>query len=49
MLPAPRAGMTPPVIVAGLRAGDEFAVSAEPASGSRHPTSPMIMKVSLSS
>jgi anti-sigma-K factor RskA len=49
MLPAPRAGMTPPVIVAGLRAGDEFAVSAEPASGSRRPTSPMIMKVALSS
>ena len=32
MLPAPRAGMTAPVIVSGLRAGDEFAVSAEPAS-----------------
>ena len=49
MLPAPRAGMTAPVIVSGLRAGDEFAVSAEPASGSRHPTSPMIMKVALPS
>jgi anti-sigma-K factor RskA len=49
MLPAPRAGMTPPVIVSGLRSGDEFAVSAEPASGSRHPSSPMIMKVTLPS
>jgi hypothetical protein len=49
MLPAPRAGMTAPVIVSGLRAGDEFAVSAEPASGARHPTSPMIMKVALAS
>jgi anti-sigma-K factor RskA len=49
MLPAPRAGMTAPVIVSGLRSGDEFAVSAEPASGSRHPSSPMIMKVTLPS
>ena len=45
----PRAGMTAPVIVSGLRAGDEFAVTIEPASGSRQPTSPMIMKVTLPS
>ena len=49
MLPEPRAGMTAPVIVSGLRAGDEFAVSAEPAGGARHPTSQMIMKVALPS
>jgi anti-sigma-K factor RskA len=49
MLPAPRAGMTAPVIVSGLRAGDEFAVSAEPASGARSPTSRMIMKAALPS
>ncbi len=49
MLPVPRAGMTAPVIVSGLRAGDEFAVSAEPASGARYPTSRMIMKVALPS
>ena len=45
MLPEPRAGMTAPVIVSGLRAGDTFAVSAEPASGARHPTSRMILKL----
>lgn len=49
MLPEPRAGMTAPVIVSGLRAGDKFAVSAEPAAGSSHPTSRMILKVALSS
>lgn len=49
MLPGPRAGMTAPVIVSGLRAGDEFAVSAEPARGTAHPTSRMILKVSLPS
>jgi anti-sigma-K factor RskA len=49
MLPAPRGGMTAPVIVSGLRAGDEFAVSAEPVGGARHPTSRMIMKVALPS
>jgi hypothetical protein len=35
--------------VSGLRAGDEFAVSAEPASGARYPTSRMIMKAALPS
>ena len=49
MLPEPRAGMTAPVIVSGLRAGDEFAVSAEPAGGTAHPTSRIILKVSLPS
>ena len=49
MLPEPRAGMTAPVIVSGLRTGDTFAVSAEPASGARHPTSRMILKVTLPS
>ncbi len=49
LLPPPRAGMTAPVIVSGLRAGDEFAVSAEPAGGTRHPTSRMILQVTLSS
>ena len=49
MLPQPRAGMTAPVIVSGLRAGDEFALSAEPAAGTSHPTAPMILQVALSS
>jgi anti-sigma-K factor RskA len=49
MLPQPRAGMTAPVIVSGLRSGDEFAVSAEPVGGTSHPTSRMILQVALSS
>ena len=49
MLPPPRAGMTAPVIVSGLRAGDELAVSAEPPGGAGHPTSRMILKVALPS
>jgi len=49
MLPPPRAGMTAPVIVSGLRPGETFAVSAEPASGSRNPTSRMILTVPLPS
>jgi anti-sigma-K factor RskA len=49
MLPPPRSGMTAPVIVSGLRSGDAFAVSAEPAGGTGHPTSRMILQVALSS
>ena len=49
MLPEPHAGMTPPVIVSGLRPGDKFAVSAEPAAGSSSPTSRMILKLALPS
>jgi len=41
--------MTAPVIVSGLRPDDAFAVSAEPADGASHPTSPMILQVALSS
>lgn len=49
MLPAAHDGMTAPVIVTGLRAGDQVAVTAEPASGSRQPTTPMILMVTLPS
>ncbi len=49
MLPPPRAGMTAPVIVTGLRAGDTFAVSAEPAGGTSQPTSRMIVEAVLRS
>ena len=49
MVPLPRAGLTAPVIVSGLRSGEAFAVTAEPASGSRHPTSRMILNVPLPS
>ena len=40
MLPEPRAGMTAPVIVSGLRAGDEVALTVEPAAGAAQPTPP---------
>lgn len=49
MLPDAHNGMTPPIIVTGLRAGDQVAVTVEPASGSRHPTTPMILTVALPS
>jgi len=49
MLPAAHGGTTPPMIVTGLRAGDQVAVTVEPASGSRQPTMPMIVTVALPS
>jgi Anti-sigma-K factor rskA/Putative zinc-finger len=49
MLPAPRSGMTPPMIVTGLRAGDQVVVTVEPASGAARPTTPMILVFSLPS
>jgi anti-sigma-K factor RskA len=49
MLPPPRDGMTAPMIVSGLRSGDQFAVSAEPVAGSRHPTSRMTLEAALPS
>jgi anti-sigma-K factor RskA len=46
MLPAPRQGMTPPLVVSGLTAGDRVGVTVEPATGSHHPTSvPVLMLV----
>jgi anti-sigma-K factor RskA len=47
LLPMPRHGMTGPVIAPGLEPGDQLGLTVEPASGSRHPTSEMIMVVSL--
>ena len=49
MLPDAHDGMTAPMIVTGLRAGDQVAVTVEPASGSRQPTTPMILMVALPS
>jgi hypothetical protein len=49
MLPAAHGGMTPPMIVTGLRSGDQVAVTVEPASGSQRPTMPMILTVALPS
>jgi anti-sigma-K factor RskA len=47
MLPAGSHGMTGPVIASGLRHGDHLALTAEPAGGTAHPTSPMMLDVAL--
>ena len=47
MLPAGRHGMTGPVIAAGLRPGDHLALTAEPADGSTHPDTPMMLDMDL--
>jgi anti-sigma-K factor RskA len=47
MLPAGSHGMTGPVIASGLRQGDHLALTAEPAGGSAHPTSPLVLDVAL--
>jgi len=47
MLPAGSHGMTGPVIASGLRQGDHLALTDEPAAGSAHPTTPMMLYVPL--
>ena len=47
MLPADRHGMTGPVIASGLRSGDHLALTDEPADGSAHPTTSMMLDVVL--
>jgi anti-sigma-K factor RskA len=47
MLPAGHRGMTGPVIASGLRQGDHLALTDEPADGSVHPTTPMMLFVAL--
>ena len=49
MLPPARHGMTPPVIVSGLAAGDELALTAEPAAGASHPAAAMVLTLHLPS
>ena len=49
MLPAPHQGMTAPVVVNGLTAGDKVGLTVEPAGGASHPTSRPILLVSLPS
>jgi anti-sigma-K factor RskA len=49
MLPEPRGGLTAPVIVSGLRAGDEVALTVEPSGGARTPTPPMVIMLPLPS
>jgi anti-sigma-K factor RskA len=47
LLPTPKHGMTGPVIATGLGRGDRLGLSVEPALGSHHPTSKMILLVAL--
>ena len=49
MLPTPRQGMTPPLVVSGLTAGDRVGVTVEPATGSHHPTSVPVLMLALPS
>src|SRR5258708_4026457 len=47
MLPDPRQGMTGPVLATGLTPGDRLGLTIEPAGGSPHPTSLVILQVAL--
>ena len=47
MLPPPRQGMTPPLVVSGLAAGDRVGVTVEPAGGSHHPTGVPVLMLAL--
>jgi anti-sigma-K factor RskA len=46
-LPAPRQGMTAPMIIAGLAKGDRMGVTVEPAAGAPRPSSPPVLMLSL--
>jgi anti-sigma-K factor RskA len=46
-LPTPSHGMTGPVVAAGLRSGDRLGLTVEPATGTRRPTTPMILELTL--
>jgi anti-sigma factor RsiW len=47
MLPAAAHGMTGPVIATGLRSGDHLMLSVEPAAGTMHPTTRMMLNIPL--
>lgn len=47
MLPAESHGMTAPVIASGVRDGDRLMLSVEPATGTTHPTSRMMLDIPL--
>ena len=47
MLPAPRGGVTSPVIASGLAAGDRIGLTVEPEGGSPDPTSTPVLMLSL--
>jgi hypothetical protein len=48
-LPSPKQGMTAPMVVAGIAPGDRMGVTVEPATGSRHPTTPPLLMLALPS
>jgi hypothetical protein len=48
MLPSARSGMSGPVVVSGLAAGDRIGMTVEPAAGSPQPTSPPVLMLRLS-
>jgi len=48
-LPTPKQGMTAPMIVAGLAAGDRMGVTVEPAAGAASPSSPPVLMLALPS
>jgi len=47
MLPVSRRGMTAPVVVSGIEAGDEIGLTVEPATGSSSPTSTPVLMLPL--
>jgi anti-sigma-K factor RskA len=47
MLPAPRNGMTGPMVVSGIAPGDKVGLTIEPAGGSPQPTTPPILMLLL--
>ena len=47
LLPMVSHGMAGPVVTSGLRSGDRLGLSVEPARGSGHPTSPMLVELAL--
>jgi anti-sigma-K factor RskA len=47
LLPAPREGMTSPVIASGLAEGDWLVLTVEPGGGTPRPTTPPILMLSL--
>ena len=48
-LPPPKQGMTAPMIVAGLAAGDRMGVTVEPAGGAASPSAPPVLMLALPS
>jgi hypothetical protein len=47
VLPMPSHGMSGPVVAIGLRAGDRLGLTVEPAMGTRHPTSAMLLVLAV--